>query len=121
MAELSELSLRALAVAQRAAGVKRCRGALKLGHGTVALGGLGEGSASECARQGGLDGGSDLLGGLGRGECAFGRTEAVPRVQSNGGGGALGPSGGEGKPHGRCCDLGGDAIDMPPELAGGPP
>src|SRR6266542_5130621 len=47
MAELSQLSLRALAVSQRAAGVERRRCALQFGHGAVLLAGLGKRSARE--------------------------------------------------------------------------
>ncbi len=51
-------------------------------------------------------GASDFLSGSGRSECALDSAGGVPRVQSDGGGGTIGPGSGEGKPHGRCRDLG---------------
>src|SRR5215469_6034650 len=63
MAELSQLSLRALAVAPRTAHAESCRRALKFGHGMIPFAGFGERPARYRARQRGLDGGS---GGVGR-------------------------------------------------------
>ena len=39
-------------------------------------------------------------------QCALDRAGAVPRVQSDGGGGPIGPRHREGKPRGGCRDLG---------------
>src|SRR6516165_1796693 len=66
LAELSQFSLRALAVAPRAAGVERCRRALKFGYGAIPFAGFGERSARNRARQRGLDRGSDSVGRTGR-------------------------------------------------------
>src|SRR5207344_2654773 len=68
--------------------------------------GLGERLARERSRECGLYGGSELLRSIGRGECSFDSAGAVPRVQSHGGSGTIGPSGREGKPHGGSRDLG---------------
>src|SRR4029079_9686205 len=55
VAELPQLSLRALSIAQRAARVERRCCALELRHGTVAPAGPGQGPARERARERALD------------------------------------------------------------------
>jgi hypothetical protein len=67
MAELSQLSLGALAVAPRAASVERYRRALKFGHGAIFFVGFGERLARYRARQGGFDRGPGSVGRIGRG------------------------------------------------------
>ena len=106
MAELSQLSLRALAVAPRAASAERCRRALKFGHGTILFAGFGERSARNRARQRGLDWGSDSVGRIGRGQRPFRSEGSVTGIERDGGDGSVGPRGSEGELHGRCHHLG---------------
>ena len=106
MAELTQLSLRALAVAPRAAGVERCRRALKFGHGTIGFAGFGERPARNRARQRGLDRGSGSVGRIGRGQRPFRSEGSVAGIERDGGDGPAGPGGGEGELHGRCDPLG---------------
>ena len=61
MAELSQLALRLVAVAQRAAFIEFRDSAPKLSCGTVAVAGLSEGSTGERSRQRGLDRGTGLV------------------------------------------------------------
>src|SRR5262249_50695727 len=112
MAELSQLSLRALAVAPRAASVERCRRALKFGHGAILVAGFGERSARNRARQRGLDWGSASVRPIGRGQRPFRGARTSRReggatgTERDLGEGSVGPRGSEGKLHGRCHHLG---------------
>src|SRR5262249_12025269 len=81
MPELSQLPLRALPVAPRAASVERRRRALKLGHGTRLFAGFGERAARDRARQRGLDWGSGRLGLIGRGQRPFRREGSVTGIE----------------------------------------
>src|SRR5262249_60341291 len=87
MSELSQLSLRALAVAPCAACVERCRRVVKVGNSAILVAGLGERSARDRARQRGLDGGSGSVGGIGRGQRPFRSDGSVTGIERDGGGG----------------------------------
>jgi hypothetical protein len=106
MTELAQLSLRALAVAPRAASVERCRRALKFGHGTMLFAGFRERSARNRARQRGLDGGTGSVGRIGRAQRPFRGEGSVTGIERDGGDGSVGPGGREGELHGRCHRLG---------------
>jgi hypothetical protein len=82
MAELSQLSLRALAVAPRAASVERCRRALKFGHGTIGFAGSGERPARNRARQRGLDRGSGSVGRISRGQGPFRSQGSITSIEA---------------------------------------
>jgi hypothetical protein len=65
MSELPEFTLRFVAVAQRAAGVRRSGRVLKLGDRVIGSAGLSEGTAGERARQRYVDRSVDLVSGSG--------------------------------------------------------
>src|SRR6266536_6610578 len=95
MAELPELALRFVAVAQGAAGVEFRSRALKLGDGAIALTGLSECAARERPREGCLDRRPDLIGGGGRSERLFGCIGGVARRQGDGCCRSVGPGAGQ--------------------------
>src|SRR4029453_18041326 len=106
MAELPELSFRAVPEAERAARIERPRRSFELFHRSLVVARLRERSTDERARKGCLDRSTRLVGGGGRGDGAFGGAGGVPGVECDGRRGTIGPRGREGKSEGYRGDLG---------------
>src|SRR3954469_10681849 len=112
LAQLAELLLGLLAIADRAARIELPHGALEFAHRARAFVRPAERSTGERAGARGVHAGADLFGPGGGGERPLGGDLGLAAVQGDGGGGAVRHGGGEGQAElaGGCGRAGGSAI-----------